>query len=439
MPDSIKDHIFISYASEDADFATWLSRKLIGFGYAVWYDRLKELGGEPYPTDIDEAIKNKTFRFLAIVSKKSNSKSNPIKERTLAINLTKECGIKDFVIPLNLDGIPATEINWMINDLTFIPFSSGWAIGLDQLLKKLESIETPKPITGGRELVASGFLNTECLNNKTEKLYVNYIPFLNVPKSIKVFKADLALDKKAEKSWAFFKVRRSDENLVFSFCNPPSDLVTEYYITFVKDEDAGLAFIHGILTKNVISNLLLKSINLACYKQNLATVENDGQDTIYFPKGLLQTDKLKFTTYDGEKSWVKSCGERKRRIAGAITKYRFHLSPRFKINKEEDSNYFASLRVGLFITDLEGAALSSKQSNARRKSICKDWWNYQWLNRHLAILSFLANGSENIVIGEGEENQVVLSTKFMEVKAPFGIEEIKLNKSALLVNSDVET
>lgn len=179
-------------------------------------------------------------------------------------------------------------------------------------------------------------------------------------------------------------------------------------------------------------------MNLACYKQGLVAMD-DKKDTIYFPKGLLQADKLKFTTYDGEKSWVKSCGERKRYVAGALTKYRFHLSPKFKINKGEDGNYFASLRVSLFITDLTGAALSSKQSNFRRKSICKNWWNYEWLNRHLAILSFLANGSENIIIGEGEENQVVLSTKFMEVEAPFGIEETKLNKSAVLVNSDVET
>jgi hypothetical protein len=257
MPDSFRDHLFISYASEDSDFAIWLSRKLIGYGYAVWCDRLKELGGEPYPTDIDEAIKNKTFRFLAIVSRKSNLKSNPVKERTLAINLSKERGVKDFVIPLNLDGIPASEINWMINDLTFISFSNGWAMGLEQLLKKLDSIQTSKPITGGRELIASGFLNTEYLNNQAENLYINYVPFLKVPKSIKMFKADVTLDKKAEKSWAFFKVSRSDEGLVLAFCEPPSELVTEYYITSVKNDDAELEFIRGIPTKNVISNLLL--------------------------------------------------------------------------------------------------------------------------------------------------------------------------------------
>ena len=43
---SERDHIFISYAWEDAALAEWLARKLMALGYAVWIDRFKLLGGD---------------------------------------------------------------------------------------------------------------------------------------------------------------------------------------------------------------------------------------------------------------------------------------------------------------------------------------------------------------------------------------------------------
>jgi len=50
------DHLFISYATEDAGFAEWLSVRLAAEGYKVWCDRTNLLGGESYPKDIDRAI-----------------------------------------------------------------------------------------------------------------------------------------------------------------------------------------------------------------------------------------------------------------------------------------------------------------------------------------------------------------------------------------------
>ncbi len=84
------EHLFISYAIEDGCFADWLALKLASEGFKVWYDRLKLLGGESYPHDITEAIQNKTFRLIAILSHNSINKENPRKERTLGIKCWKE-------------------------------------------------------------------------------------------------------------------------------------------------------------------------------------------------------------------------------------------------------------------------------------------------------------------------------------------------------------
>jgi len=69
-----REHLFISYASEDAAFTSWLALRLTSEGYKVWCDQYKLLGGEPYPSDITKAIQNDTFRFLAVLSKNSLEK-----------------------------------------------------------------------------------------------------------------------------------------------------------------------------------------------------------------------------------------------------------------------------------------------------------------------------------------------------------------------------
>ena len=58
-----RDHIFISYATEQSALCDWLARRLAAEGYAIWCDRQKLLGGENWPNDIDAAINNRTFRM----------------------------------------------------------------------------------------------------------------------------------------------------------------------------------------------------------------------------------------------------------------------------------------------------------------------------------------------------------------------------------------
>jgi hypothetical protein len=74
----VRDHLFISYAGDDGQLAEWLTLKLTREGYAVWCNRVKLLGGESYPRDIDDAIKNRTFRLIALLSRASLSKPNPL-------------------------------------------------------------------------------------------------------------------------------------------------------------------------------------------------------------------------------------------------------------------------------------------------------------------------------------------------------------------------
>lgn len=87
-----RDHLFISYAGEDHTLAKWLALRLTAEGYAVWMDSLRLLGGESYPRDIDQALKERTFRLIAVLTRHSIGKPNPRKERTLGLNIARARG-----------------------------------------------------------------------------------------------------------------------------------------------------------------------------------------------------------------------------------------------------------------------------------------------------------------------------------------------------------
>ncbi len=50
--------------------------------------------------------------MLALISRSSKSKDNPVKERTKALALGRQRK-EDFLIPLRVDDVAAAELHWM--------------------------------------------------------------------------------------------------------------------------------------------------------------------------------------------------------------------------------------------------------------------------------------------------------------------------------------
>jgi hypothetical protein len=119
-----RDHLFISYATEDGAFAEWLTLKLTALGYKVWCDRFKLFGGESYPTDnrprdqgADVPVPRAALSaFDREVEPQEGAHARP-QPRAAA-----ERGVRN---PANLDGLNATDLDWMNADLTFVPFHPG--------------------------------------------------------------------------------------------------------------------------------------------------------------------------------------------------------------------------------------------------------------------------------------------------------------------------
>lgn len=428
-PEPVRDHLFINYATEDIALVEWLARKLTAEGYRVWCDRFKLLGGESYPRDIDLALKTGTFRVLALLSRSSLRKDNPLKERTLAFNLGKSLGIRDFVIPLNVDGLLPVELDWMTSDLTFIPFASGWASGLRQLLAKLSSIQAPRPLHDGRRIAANTFLPGDILSHSPETLFSNYFPVVGMPDTLLRWNVSPGLPYVERDgllaSWPFYSV---SPTILLSFGTPPPAASDGRTVSLDgRIEYQAVLDVNGIPTRHIVTSLLNRS--LISKELSLGLRPTPNGRAAYFPLGLVQDDRLRFRGYTGHETFVQVTGERTLWRPGSSEKYRYHLALDGRVRRDVSTGYAVQLTPTIHVTSPVGEALPERTINSRRKHVSKSWTNHHWLSRLLAIAEFLAGRTDTIRIGNGD-GQIVISAHPIVMSAPFGINEAALDSDA---------
>jgi hypothetical protein len=437
-----RDHLFISYASEDGAFAEWLTLKLTAKGFQVWCDRVKLLGGESYPRDIDTAIKERTFRVLAVLSHKSISKPNSMKERTLALNISRERSI-DFIIPLNIDGLKGSELDWMTSDLVYISFYKNWSSGLNQLLKKLSSIGAPKPLKDGRILVQSICSQNTTVIKKHETIVTNLLEVQETPSRLLEFEFQFPVTSAARiglgKKWAFYTVNK---RTVLAFSRPTGEIMNNYALKLVNEVDIPTSTkVRNIPTINIVKYLIINSLRVECNSKGME--QSDHSDPIlYFPNGLFPDNKLHFTDYKNRKNWFLAVGERqvKSNVLGA-TKYRYHVGFQLSLVTKADGTYYIALQPSPFISNIDGKPVGRKLQSARTKKVLKTWFNDKILNRQIGIIEFLSGNLDHLTIDCGEGQRMTVSSKFVQLNCETGIDEARLsggNESNVEPEEDVD-
>lgn len=412
-------HLFISYAEEDVALAKWLARKLASFGYAVWFDQLKMLGGEPWPQTIDDAIKNRTFRMLALMSVNSISKPNPTKERALALRIARQRKIPDFLITLKVD---KAELDWLTTDISYIAFNRGWADGLRRLIKKLNAISAPKILTNGAAIAASTFsIGDDLCEPTNEHLRANVIRVQAIPEILTGFEVLTPLTEeqgsRLDRTWPYYRISNS---LAIGFRQPGQEYEQLIKPTGERWSWTNCDKVRGVRSRDIVVNLIVRAIEVMLLRAG-CRMHPKRPHIFYLPEDFTQDGRLTFVDFRGKKTWLKIRGKATFWRPGKPSEVNFHhFAFQIKLGRGLDASFWIQLTPSLFFFDEGGNPIVDARVGPRRRRLTKNWWNAKWLNRLLAAEQLLVGLSPNSHEG------VVLDRAVLSLSSPIALNEARL-------------
>ena len=381
-----RENLFISYAYEDEIFARWLARKLAFYGYGVWFDQIKLLGGESWVESVEVAISDRSFRVLGILSESSRLKTNPVNERTRAIAVGKDLEVEDFLITLNLDGAAA---DWTSSAISWIPFNHGWAQGLRRLLKKLDSIEAPRrhesnPAIARVELSRGEELTTE----EPEEIIVNWMPFSELPKALHIYDAP-DLDRKALRPWPCCML---GEGKVAALAPPPTELAGQVQETKEVHCWQSVSEIRRSSTHSIIVQILnqtagkwLKEAGCQYTWQTKAT---------YLPSPFREESICRYTDADGSARRINASGKVTiKKPAAPPEKVIHHPGIRYRARRNDVGSYILELKPALALFDEKHHPLEGKKIGPRQKKVTRSWYNPDWRKRFMVFAQILGDAA----------------------------------------------
>ncbi len=421
-----RKYLLINSAPADFPLADWLSRKLTAEGYLVWHSQVSFSSDDSFPSDIDEALKHETFRFIALYSEKSLKDPELTRQRSLALSIAKDMKI-DFVIPIRVNEISKEKLDRATASMEFIPFETNWADGLNRLLKKLDSTGCPKPLTQGKTIAARAFIYDDVLTDQQELLVSNYLLINHIPEHIHVFECEKESTEEQlsllSSGWAF---RNVNSKTFLAFHHPVSPITRDLGCSWVDQKSwREHSEIEEISSINLVSELLRKSVMVKAYEKGLLFCEKT--NLIYFPEGLRKGNRVTFKRPDGFKSFVQVTGQRKYWRPNNSEIYKYFLAPVFKITRDLPNKFAVQVRLRIRLTDIKGKPLEGRKVTSRRKHLCGDWFNDEWLNRLCAVCEFLSD-HEKIVIGGEQDDLLIIDGVPLCLVAPQGINEAALGQ-----------
>ena len=411
-------HLFISYATEDAALAGWLARKLAARGHPVWFDQMKLLGGEQWPQTIDEAIKNRTFRMLALISEHSLRKQKPTGERALAQRIAEQRKIPDFLIPLKVDG---SELDWLTTTVSYISFTRGWADGWRALVKKLDSISAPRSLENAAPLAASSFPRGEDLVNDTgEQLLTNVIKVKSFPNILRVFRVAGSVEsedwKRLERTWAFYEIAK---DALVALIPPPPEFAGRIKPTPGQLLWTECELFRNVRARDIAASLIMKALSRRLTKGGCLEHPNPKlKETFFLPETFVEGGKLSFTGYRGRKTWLLIRGRVTFRRAAGVRELNFHhFAFRLRLARGLGRAFHVQLTPTLVFFDEKGHPILDKTVGSRRRRMTKMWYNDKWLTRLMAAEQLLTG------LPPAGEDDLVLEPSLVSLASPRGLNE----------------
>lgn len=417
--------LFISHANpEDNEFSRWLALQLARCGYRVWCDLTRLLGGEDFWSDIEGAMRERTCKFLYVLSRTSNHRPGTLQELHLADGVARKEGFADFIIPLRIDALPHNEFNIQVARRNAIDFNGGWATGLNQLLEKLGKDKVPKDSDLGPGSVASWWKTQfapECqIISKPEVCLSNMFPIVEIPSTL--FAHELSMYFRFLTKSARYPFRRH-QHLWFSFATA-SDLEQSLEISGCISRSQAVSLdeltegqnpfnIKTQEARSIIMDLLRQAWEKSVDGTGMLKYYMSRRKlTAYFKNDFLPGNKVKVSGISNKNTLRNLIGydTRKDRERNVIGKRYWHFSVQFKPTFDPVLAFTAIPHV-LFSYDGENILSNRRFIHRLRRNKCRDWWNAEWRDRIMGIVQWLAAGKGYICFDLGSQSHVKVDAK----------------------------
>ncbi len=422
----MKDIVFISHANpEDNDFAWWLAAQLMNAGYKVWCDLENLIGGEDFWKDIENKIRDDTVKFLYVLSTVSNRKDGLLKELAVAQKVQREYDLKDFVIPLRIDNIPPTMINIELTRLNYIIFYENWASGLTNLLKKLSKNKVPKSNTINPDFVNVWWLKQRLKGmgtiDKSETYYSNWFPIMKLPDQIYFHPFRKSQLKHLLKPGIIRFPAFDYKHYMVSFVST-KDIITELQISKDNLTDKSPSYSIETVMHDKNNRMILSNNEMRYFTIRLL---NQAWISTMFQKGLrpykLSNER---TCFWFEKGAVRNDRAGNRLIVGKHLDAHWHFAisansklyplPCFSINTHIVFTYDGH----------QPFSNSLKQHRMRRRK-GRTWWNSEWRDRLLGLLSLMADTNGNLKMKLGGGAHALIGTNPIQFTSDIGYDDPK--------------
>lgn len=423
-----KKSIFISHAAApiDSELTRWLALRLMREGYAVWCDLEKLRVGDDFWKEIENEIRNKSIKFLLILSRTSIARQGVLNELGVASKIAKHQGQR-FILPARVDGLPYDDFPIEVNRLDAADFSKNWTVGFDRLLQILKDDGVPKTEDGPQTVLGwwqKRFPATEGVVPEKEEYSSNRFQITAAPKWIYLH----ALDdlKPFEKSkfkppypvhqiGGLFVSFASADDLAESFEKAEGKIGATFstkLTTFLTD-----GYTKPTIERREARNIVVRLLKLAFQKKVLALgllpYELASKESYYwFPPAVIAPRKqVSFARLNGTEGKRALVGSKTvKDITGVVQgEQQWHFGVEAIPMTWPHLGYHFRSHVAF---SLNGALIAdSKKQHRLRRRECKLWFNDRWADMLQAALAHLAAGQSTLDLDVGKDAQLKMSTK----------------------------
>ncbi len=422
-----RNAIFISHANpEDNVFTLWLGAKLSAAGYEVWADVLKLVAGQDWQRILEDALRNRATKVLMVGTAAGVEKQGVRNEIQIATDTAKAIDDKEYIIPLRLEEYKAP---FLIVHAQRINFSKSWAAGLKELLEVLETYKVPRALTEN----AAFWRAVQLVHGKEpvaveENLISNWLKFTSLPVQVHHYDFQggigMSIKKRLLKNSPIPLI--SKDRGFISFADYPSlqECMPENNITLMascKSEDFmengwPALGIEPWDARRHITEMLRQGLEAFLASKQLSYYEMSNKKLCWYgKKDVVPDSKIRFSWPNGIKGL--------RMIRGFSKKRQIHWHYGFSPQMSTWPEPHIKLRGNLIFTENGETVIDDvKKMHRLRRSFTKSWRNARWRDMMLALLYWISDGAEFLIIPFGEEKSAVLAIPPLTFTSPVSMQ-----------------